>query len=154
MTSNRRMAEEKQAGHRFVGKAELLVEDAERGSIEWVSKAEVTDAQQLMIARVTMEPGQFHGFHFHPRREEAIYVIEGQLEQWVEGEKRILGPGDVAHIPVEMVHATFTLPDAPVTFLAILSPAQFGGDEVEFMIDVSEKEPWAGYLAARAAEQG
>lgn len=142
------MAERKQRGHRFVGKAELMVEDAERGSIEWLSRAEVTDAQQLMIARVTMEPGQVHGFHIHPRREEAVYVIEGKLEQWIEGNSRILGPGDVAHIPAEMVHATFTL-DEPVTFLAILSPSQFGGDEVEFMEDVSAQEPWASHMAKR-----
>ncbi len=126
-----------------------MVEDAERGSIEWLSRAEVTNADQLMIARVVMEPGQNHGFHYHPRREEAIYVLEGKLEQWIEGEKRVLGPGDVAHIPTEVVHATFTLPDTTVTFLAILSPSQFGGDEVEFMIDVSDQEPWAGYLANR-----
>lgn len=136
-----------------MGKEELLVEDAERGSIEWLSKAEVTDAEQLMIARVVMEPGQNHGFHYHPRREEVIYVLDGRLEQWVEGEKRILGPGDVAHIPIEVVHATFTLPDTPVTFLAVLSPAQFGGEEIEFMVDVSEKEPWAGHMAERARGQ-
>lgn len=146
------MTKQNQTGYRFVGKTELLVEEADRGSIEWLSKREVTGADNLMIARVTMEPGQIHGFHYHPRREEAIYVLEGQLEQWVEGQKRILGPGDVAHIPTEIVHATFTLPETPVTFLAILSPAQFGDEEVEFMVDVSHQQPWAGYLAARSTQ--
>jgi len=142
------MKEVPTGGHRFVGPEELLVEDAERGSIEWVSREEVTDAQQIMIARVEMEPGQTHSFHFHPRREEVIYVLEGELEQWIEGEKRILGPGDIAHIPTEVIHATFTL-DKPVKFLAILSPSQFGGDKVEFMEDVSDKEPWKSYMENR-----
>lgn len=136
-------------GHRFVGPEELLPEAAERGSLEWLSHKDVTDARQLMIVRATMEPGQFHGFHYHPRREEVIYVLEGSIEQWVGEHKRILGPGEVAHMPAEMVHASFTLPGTPVTFLAILSPCQFDDGEVEFMVDVSDQEPWASLLKAR-----
>jgi quercetin dioxygenase-like cupin family protein len=135
-------------GHRFVGPEELLVEAAERGSIEWISHATVTDAQQIMIARAVMEPGQMHSFHYHHRREEVIYVLEGQLEQWIGEESQILGPGDMAHIPADMVHATFTL-DAPVKFLAILSPCQFPGEEVAFMQGVDDQEPWKSLLAAR-----
>lgn len=136
--------------NRFIDSTNLLIEAAERGSIEWMSKAEVTGAQQLMIARVEMEPGQMHGFHYHPQREEAIYVLEGRLEQWIEGESKILGPGEVAHIPADMVHATFTLPDTPVKFLAILSPCQFESGEVEFMFDVSDQSPWREHLASRS----
>ena len=143
------MKEMPAGGHRFVGPEELLVEAAERGSIEWISHATVTDAQQIMIARVMMEPGQHHTFHYHHRREEVIYVLAGRLEQWVGEESRILGPGDMCHIPADMIHATFTL-DEPVHFLAILSPCQFPGEEVPFMHGVDAEEPWATILADRA----
>jgi quercetin dioxygenase-like cupin family protein len=144
------MKERPEGGYRFVGAGESLVEVAERGSIDWISHAKVTDAQQIMIARAVMEPGQMHSFHCHPRREEVIYVLEGRFEQWVGEESRILGPGDMAHIPAGMVHATFTL-DAPVKFLAILSPCQFAGEEVELTIDVDDQEPWKSHLAKRGS---
>jgi quercetin dioxygenase-like cupin family protein len=140
------------SGHRFIGQAEKITEAAERGAIDWFSKPELTGSEGLLIARVTMEPGQIHGFHFHPRREEAIYVLEGKLEQWIEDESKVLAAGDAAHIPAEVVHATFTL-DVPVTFLAILSPASFDDGEVEFMTDVSTREPWAGLHASRSARE-
>lgn len=136
-----------------MGPDELLVENAVRGSIEWISHREVTDARQLMIARVEMEPGQFHGFHYHPRREEIIYVLEGRLEQWVGEDHRMLGPGDLAHIPAEHIHATFTLPDTPVRFLAILSPCQFDEGEVEFMVDVAGQQPWAKWMESRVPKE-
>jgi quercetin dioxygenase-like cupin family protein len=71
--------------------------------------------------------------------EEIIYVISGQAEQWVDREKRMLGPGDAAHIPVNVVHGTYNAGTTELTFLAILSPAVFDGPA---LIDVSGEEPW------------
>ena len=71
--------------------------------------------------------------------EEIIYVVDGQAEQWVDRDKRILGVGDAAHIPVDMVHGTYNAGDADLVFLAILSPAVFEGPA---LVDVSDDEPW------------
>ena len=71
--------------------------------------------------------------------EEIIYVIEGTAEQWVDRESRPLGPGDSAHIPTNMVHGTYNAGEAPLVFLAILSPALFTGPA---LVDVSGDEPW------------
>ena len=74
-----------------------------------------------------------------PELEEIIYVIEGEVEQWVEREKRILKPGEVAHIPRGIVHASFNSSDHDAVILAILSPAAAKGP---FLVDVSGEEPW------------
>jgi quercetin dioxygenase-like cupin family protein len=86
-----------------------------------------------------MPAGKAHEFHKHPDCEEILYILEGQAEQWVEQERRILGPGDVAHIPKGAVHATYNNSDQPLTFLAILGPAT---DQAPASIDVYDEEPW------------
>ena len=81
----------------------------------------------------------FTYFHTHPELEEMIYVLAGEVEQWVEKEKRILKPGDAAHIPAGVVHATFNVSKSDATILAILSP---GASQGPFMVDVSGESPW------------
>jgi quercetin dioxygenase-like cupin family protein len=71
--------------------------------------------------------------------EEIIYVVSGRAEQWVEETSRVLGPGDSAHIPMNVVHGTWNAGDETLVFLAILSPATFEGPA---LIDVSGDEPW------------
>jgi quercetin dioxygenase-like cupin family protein len=68
-----------------------------------------------------------------------IYVLKGEVEQWVEQEFRILKAGESAHIPAGLVHATFNSSKEDATILAILSP---GDSKGPFMVDVSDQEPW------------
>jgi quercetin dioxygenase-like cupin family protein len=72
--------------------------------------------------------------------EEIIYVVEGEAEQWVETSHQILKVGEIAHIPTNVVHATFNRSDRPLIFLAMLSPASAPGPA---LIDVAHEEPWA-----------
>jgi quercetin dioxygenase-like cupin family protein len=86
-----------------------------------------------------MRPGAGHQFHYHPAREEIIYIVDGIAEQWVDREKRRLKAGEIAFIPKKVVHAIHNPSRKPMTFLAILSPAQARGP---FLIDCYEDEPW------------
>ena len=58
-----------------------------------------------------------------PGFEELLYFVDGRAEQWVGEERRVLVAGDVAHVPMDVVHGTYNVFDEPVTFLAMLSPA-------------------------------
>jgi len=124
---------------RFVTAANLVTDQLPWGPHEWLVRPDLVEAEKLLLVRVLMPPGQGHAFHCHPAMEEIIYIVSGQAEQWVEQEKRLLGPGDVAHIPQNLVHGTFNAGAEPLTFLAILSPAKFEGPA---LIDVSQDEPW------------
>lgn len=126
---------------RFITQNDVQVDTLPWGPHEWLCRPELTDAEKLMLVRVTMPPQQAHKFHRHPAMEEIIYVISGTTEQWVDRDKRILGPGDAAHIPMDMVHGTYNAGDTDLVFLAILSPAIFDGPA---LIDVSTDEPWVG----------
>lgn len=70
-----------------------------------------------------------------------IYVIEGEIEEWVDGEKRTLRPGDSAFIAADVVHASFNLGNQKARLLAILGPCV--GPEGYELVDVADQEPWA-----------
>ncbi|MCP5516147.1 MAG: cupin domain-containing protein [Verrucomicrobiales bacterium] len=124
----------------FITRTDVQTEQLPWGPHEWISRVGLTAAEKLMLVRVTMPPGQAHKFHRHPALEEIIYVIEGRAEQWVDRERRLLGPGESAHIPVDVVHGTYNAGAGNLVFLAILSPAVFDGPA---LVDMSNAEPWA-----------
>ncbi len=123
----------------FVTDKEIIVEELPWGPHDWMIRPDIVPAEKLLLVRVHMPPGKGHAFHTHPEMEEIIYVIEGLAEQWVDKQKQILGPGQAAHIPMNVVHGTYNAGDSTLVFLAILSPAKIEGPP---LIDVSEEEPW------------
>ena len=125
---------------RFITRDTVQVENLPWGPHEWISRQGLTEAENLMLVRVTMPPGQAHKFHRHPAMEEIIYILEGTAEQWVDRDPQTLGPGDAAHIPVDVVHGTYNAGDTDLVFLAILSPAVFEGPA---LVDVSGEAPWS-----------
>ena len=125
---------------RFVTAGELIADEVPWGRNEWLSRLDVTGGDHLMLCRVHVPPGAGHAFHKHPELDEIIYVISGRVEQWVDQERRDLAPGEIAHIPMGVVHASFNAGNEMLTLLAILSPGRCSG---EFVVDVSGEEPWA-----------
>jgi quercetin dioxygenase-like cupin family protein len=124
---------------RFVTDADVQVEQLPWGPHHWLCRPGLVEAEKLLVVRVHMPPGQAHKFHRHPEMEEVIYVLEGTAEQWVDREKKLLGPGAAAHIPRDVVHGTYNAGTDTLRFLAILSPARANGP---VLVDMSEDEPW------------
>jgi quercetin dioxygenase-like cupin family protein len=124
---------------RFITSRNAQIETAPWGTHWWLSRPGFTDTAQLTLVRVRMRPGTGHRFHYHPAREEIIYVVDGVAEQWVDREKRTLRAGECAFIPAKVVHAIHNASKKPVTFLAILSPAEADGP---FLVDCYDEEPW------------
>lgn len=124
---------------RFVTSDEIEVETLPWGPHEWLCRPGLTEAEKLLLVRVRMPPGTGHAFHRHPGMEEIIYVVSGTAEQWVDRESRALGPGDIAHVPTDVVHGTYNAGDETLVFLAILSPAAFEGPA---LVDMAGEEPW------------
>lgn len=130
---------------RFVTSADAKVELLPWGQHEWLSRADLTGAEQIQVVRVTMPPGAGHAFHRHPCMEEVLYYVSGRAEQWVGREKREMSAGEVAFVPRDEVHGTYNTFDEPLVFLAILSPAKFDGPA---LVDVSQDEPWRSLRGA------
>lgn len=138
---------------RFVQLADALREPNAWTNNEWLCRPDLVAAEKLLLVRANMDPMHCHPFHFHPHREEIIHVIYGCAEQWVGNEFRLLRPGEIAHIPPGVVHATYNPHPEPLVFLAILSPAVLpeGLAAVPDPTDVSDQEPWRSLRQGRPA---
>ena len=125
---------------KFVGSADVRREELSWGSLAWFSSPTVSSARDLVVLEVNLRPGGGHNFHKHPNQEEVIYVLEGQIEQWIDREKRLLSAGDSAFIGADVVHASFNVSNLQAKVLAILGPCV--GPEGYELVDVSSQEPW------------
>ncbi len=124
----------------FISSREAKREELEWGSLGWFSSPDASGAKNLVVVEVTLNPSRGHNFHKHPNQEELIYVIDGEIEQWIGQQKRRLGPGDSAFIGADVVHASFNAGDSNAKLLAILGPCVgSGGYE---LVDVADQEPW------------
>lgn len=125
---------------RFMLSAETPAEELDWGRLRWMSHPPSTGAGQLTVIEVNISPGEGHDFHKHPDQEEVIYVISGEVEQWLDQEKKILGPGDSVFIGADVVHASFNVGSSEAQLLAILGPCV--GDQGYELVDVAAEAPW------------
>ncbi|MBI4604483.1 MAG: cupin domain-containing protein [Planctomycetes bacterium] len=128
-------------GGKFILGATAETQEFDWGFFRWISRPSTTGAKSLVVCGVHVYPGKGHNFHRHPEQEEVIHVLDGEMEQWVGREKRVLGPGDSVFIPRDAVHASFTIGKRTLKVVAILGPC--AGPEGYQLIDVSGEEPWA-----------
>jgi len=127
-------------GGKFVLARDTALEVLDWGKLGWLSNPPNTGARHLTVIDVNLDPGKGHDFHKHPDQEEVILIVAGKVEQWVDREKRILGPGDSAFIPADVVHASFNVGDKPAKIVAILGPCV--GEIGYELVDVAGDAPW------------
>ncbi|MBE2240054.1 MAG: cupin domain-containing protein [Caldilineaceae bacterium] len=127
---------------KFTRSAEMARDALDWGEMGWVSRPATTNAEQIVAIEVTFLPGEGHNFHKHPQQEEVIYVLAGEVEQWLEDEKQLLQAGDSIFIAPGVVHASFTVGSQPAKLLAILAPCT--GADGYVAVDVGNETPWNG----------
>jgi len=125
---------------RFVTAADAVRVQSPWTLEEWLCRSDVVKNEHLLLVRANMDAFRCHPFHNHPTREELIFIVSGQAEQWVGQEHRILKPGEMAFIPMGEIHGTYNPFAEKLIFLAILSPAQAAEPGI---VDFSTQEPWA-----------
>lgn len=124
----------------FVHARDIERETLDWGGLGWISRPSSTGAGRLTVLDVTLEPGHGHDFHTHPEQEEVIVVQAGAIEQWLEGEKTVLGPGEAVFIGKGTVHASFNTGQETARLTVALGPCV--GDGGYELVDVSGEEPW------------
>jgi quercetin dioxygenase-like cupin family protein len=129
-------------GGKFVIASETRPEVLDWGKLGWLSNPPNTGAEQLTVIDVNLDPGKGHDFHKHPDQEEVILVVAGEVEQWIDREKRLLRPGDCAFIPGGVVHASFNVGSKPAKVVAILGPCV--GPTGYEVVEVAGEAPWKG----------
>ena len=92
----------------------------------------VTGAE-LQVIRAEIEPGTDFGLHTH-HQEQIICVLAGQLEFTVDGETRIVGPGQVIHAPPGVEHGGRAVSEEPVITIEAFSPPRVNFSENQTMV--------------------
>jgi len=78
------------------------------------------------LAEAALEPGQATERHYHARAEEIYFLLEGEGEMEIDGERRRVGPGDAILIPAGARHQIRA--EAPLRFLCCCAPPYSHGD--------------------------
>lgn len=81
---------------------------------------------EFMKAGVVTKPeGEGSELHMHPNEEQWTLILDGKLHYILGDEERIVGKGDIVHIPRFVKHRSRSV-DGPATFFTVKSPAGDG----------------------------
>ena len=90
--------------------------------------------------------------HRHANEAETIHVLAGELE--VEGQRRQLGPGETAHVPVGVVHSGANVGSGTGRRIVLFSPAGIERFFLEAGAASPNEEPDPAAAAAAARWHG
>lgn len=79
----------------------------------------------IKIGIVTYQLGEGPPPHFHPNEEQFILMLEGRMNMVLGGETKVIGPGDLVHIPRNTQHGIKVV-EGPAVFFACKSPVGTG----------------------------
>jgi quercetin dioxygenase-like cupin family protein len=83
-------------------------------------KLHAIGGEQVLLLRVTYEPGTFVRRHSHEEAEQAMVILEGEVDITIGDETRRLGAGDVCVMNRAVEHELRS--ERGVTFFEALSP--------------------------------
>jgi quercetin dioxygenase-like cupin family protein len=72
----------------------------------------------------TFPPGTFVPPHIHPTQDEYIYMLEGRLDFWLNGQETAATAGDLTRLPRGEPHGIFNKSDAPAKCLFWVAPTR------------------------------
>lgn len=87
------------------GSLDFLALPGRRSADPFAGLPEMSGAD-LSVRVVLLDATADRTAHTHPLTAEAFYVVSGRGQLWVAGQRRDLGPGDVALVPAGAPHAT------------------------------------------------
>ena len=112
------------------------------GSLRWFSRPEALNTTAMIAVEVTFTPGNGHPFHFHPEQDELIYVLEGEVRQWVDQVLHVLQAGDSVFVPHGTVHGSMNASSVDSRILVVrVRPADAKESDA---VEVQHEAPWNG----------
>jgi quercetin dioxygenase-like cupin family protein len=102
-------------------------------TIEWagvtfrtILQTEATEGRMSIVDSVA-PPNFGPPRHVHHLEDETFVVLSGEIEVWLEGALRVVGPGQSAFVPRGREHTFRVIGDRPCRHLVILTPGGFEG---------------------------
>ncbi len=82
-------------------------------------------AQSLWVGHLEVDPGATITTHIHPDTEEAMVIVEGELEAVLGDEVVTLGPGDTVLAPAGVKHGFANRSGNKAALLAVFPKTEF-----------------------------
>lgn len=101
----------------FVVRNNIQAENVSQG----VERRIMAYDEELMLVEVKLEKGGVGAVHTHPHHQ-VDYLVSGKVEFELNGEKKMMNPGDSVLIPPNVPHGAYALEDS--VLLDIFSPAR------------------------------
>ena len=76
--------------------------------------------EQVLLCRVTYEPGKRVPLHKHDETEQVMFIVDGSVDMAIDGAWRTLGAGDVVVVNRGLEHELVS--EGGVTFMEALAP--------------------------------
>jgi mannose-6-phosphate isomerase-like protein (cupin superfamily) len=89
---------------------------------------ELMHAANQTLAEAILAPGQQTQRHYHAASEELYYLLAGEGEMEVDGERSAVGPGDAILIPPGAWHQITATGDSQLRFLCCCAPGYTHAD--------------------------
>jgi mannose-6-phosphate isomerase-like protein (cupin superfamily) len=88
-------------------------------------------AKKSQIATMILKPGEDSGDYGndHPKSEQIVYVVKGQLVAEISGKTRTLKTGDVVIVPLRAKHRFVNKSKRPVVTFNVYAPPAYDEDE-------------------------
>lgn len=81
-------------------------------------------SEASMAWHATLPPGTFVPPHTHPTQDEFIFVFEGRLDLWLDGEDFTAAAGELVRMPKGLPHGIFNKGDQTVRCLFWVAPTR------------------------------
>ena len=103
---------------------EVPVEQYGQAKVQWLASKAANGARELMFGVTDIEVGGSSPMHRHPNCEEVLHLLEGEIDQVIEGGHRLrMAAGDTITIPRDLKHQAINVGDTPARmFVAFSSP--------------------------------
>jgi mannose-6-phosphate isomerase-like protein (cupin superfamily) len=95
---------------------------ADGSTIRSLMDLSVAPVRNQSLAEATIEAGGATVRHYHREAEEIYYLVEGEGEIEIDGERRAVRAGDAVLIPPGAWHRITASPDGPVRLLCCCAP--------------------------------
>ncbi|HIF71665.1 MAG TPA: cupin domain-containing protein [Dehalococcoidia bacterium] len=82
-----------------------------------------TGASMATVGDLTVQPGVKSGYHLHPNTEEAIFVVEGEMEFRIGSSRFRASTGDCVLAPKGIGHGLENVGDSPARLITIYPTA-------------------------------
>lgn len=98
---------------------ELEAED--HGLPESLCRIKMITGETLQLIWAIFQTGGTYETHSHPH-EQFSFMVQGRMRLRVGDQEKLVGPGDIWHVPSNVVHGGDILGDEPVIFVDVFHP--------------------------------